>query len=87
VGSLLHDPSVFHHQDAVGIDDGAQPVGDHDPGAAERAEVAMHHAFGDAVEITRGLVEQQDGGAMGQGSGEGHPLLLASGKRGASIHE
>jgi hypothetical protein len=87
VGSLLHNPSVFHHQDAVGVDDRAQSVGDHDPRAAECAEVAVHHAFGDAVEITRGLVEQQDGGAMGQGSGEGDPLLLASGKRGASIHE
>jgi hypothetical protein len=87
VGSVLHDPSVFHHQDAVGIDDRAQPVGDHDPRAAERAQVAVHQAFGDAVEIARGLVEQQDGGAMGQGSGEGDPLLLASGKRRTSIHE
>jgi hypothetical protein len=42
VGSLLHNPSVFHHQDAVGIDDRAQPVGDHDPRAAERAEVTVH---------------------------------------------
>ncbi|HEX8927550.1 MAG TPA: hypothetical protein VGA45_01435, partial [Actinomycetota bacterium] len=75
MGSLLHDPSVFHDQDAVGIGDRAQPVGDHDPRAAERAEVAVHHAFGDAVEIARGLVEQQDGGAVGQGAGEGDPLL------------
>jgi hypothetical protein len=58
VGSLLHDPSVVHHQDAVGIDDRAQPVGDHDPGAAERAEIVVHQAFGDAVEVARGLVEQ-----------------------------
>jgi hypothetical protein len=61
----LHNPSFFHHQDEVGIHDRAQPVSDHGPHAAERAEVVVQHPLGDGVEIARGLVEQRDGGAMG----------------------
>jgi hypothetical protein len=45
----------------------------------------VHPSFG--VEIARGLVGQQDGGSMGQGPGEGDPLLLASAKRRTCIHQ
>jgi hypothetical protein len=38
VRSPLHNLSFFHHQDEVGVEDRAQPVGDHNPGAAKRAE-------------------------------------------------
>ena len=57
VRPVLHDPSTFHHQDEVSVDDRAHPVSDHDSRAAEFAEGPVHRAFGDAVEVTRSLVE------------------------------
>ena len=50
---------LLHHRDAVGADDGGQPVGDHDGGAPhhEAVQRALHQLLALAVQRARGLVQ------------------------------
>ena len=58
---LLHLAAV-QHDDAVGVADGGQAVGDHERGAAlhQVRERLLHEPLGFGVERRGGLVEDQD---------------------------
>lgn len=47
VGALFGDPALFHDDDAVGLTDGGQPMGDDDDGAApaDAAHVVLDDVF------------------------------------------
>src|SRR5471030_409486 len=75
----LGDAAVVEHDDAVGLAYRRQAVGDGDDGdaAAQLVERGLHDLLGGAVDVRRGLVEQQDARRPGQRAGDGDQLLLA----------
>ena len=87
MGALLAQASFVEDENAVGILDGAQAVGDDDRGASGEKTIqgfANHH-FGFGIDAGGGFVEDQEARIMRQGAGETHQLALADGKRGAAL--
>src|SRR5581483_2310217 len=80
VPAALGDLAAVEHDDLVGVDDGREPVRDHQRGtaAAHLFERALDLLLGARVERTRRLVEQQDAGVLEDGARDRHPLLLAA---------
>src|SRR5690606_29128124 len=60
VRSLLNEPPLFHYEDPVGVDDGAEPVRDHDAGGFQLFQTLADGGLSDVVERARGFVEQQN---------------------------
>jgi subtilisin family serine protease len=81
VGAALHDPARLHDEDEVGLDDGRQPVGDHEGGPALQAhrQGALDRGLRLAVEVAGRLVEEHDRRVLQQHPGDGQPLLLTAG--------
>ena len=79
--------SLVQHQDAVGVLDGRQAVGDDEAGAADEQAVErpLDELLGLGVDRRGGLVEDQDAGIEGEGAGEGDELLLAHREAGAAL--
>ena len=72
----------FKEDDLVGLANGGQTVGHHDDGAA-LGELAHHLGNGGLVLPVQGrgdLVEQQDGGVLDEGPGDGDALTLPTGQ-------
>jgi hypothetical protein len=46
VRTFLHDRGVIEHNDAIGVLNRAQAVGNYDPGTAQRIQVSVDQAFG-----------------------------------------
>jgi hypothetical protein len=59
VAAAFDDAALVHHDDAIGVDDGGEPVRDDQCGAALRdaLELGLDRALGACVERRRGLVE------------------------------
>ncbi len=56
-------------------------MGGHDNGAAygQASQAGEHVGFGGGVEVARGFVQQQQGGVLQEGAGDGDALGLAAG--------
>ena len=76
------DRAVLDDKDAVGIDDGVQPVRDHDRRAAlaETLDGALHLPLGFGIERGGGLVEQDDRRVLEQRARDRDALALAAGQ-------
>src|SRR3546814_7262042 len=73
VAALLDDAPVVHHVDDVGRDHGGEAVGDDEGGAPadQLSQRLLNMALRLAVEGGGRLVEQQDGGVLQHGAGDG----------------
>ena len=78
--ALLDDVAVVHHDDAVGLFDGGQAVGNDDAGAAvhQTLQGLLDEAFGFVVKRAGGFVQEQYRGVFQDGAGDGYALALAS---------
>lgn len=87
MGAHLCDAAFFEHDDLVGVADGAQAVGDDEarPAFHEAVEAGLDEAFGLAVEVAGGFVEDEDAWVGKDGTGDGDALLLASGEADAAL--
>src|SRR5437879_8947845 len=78
----MGDLAVAHVENAIGDLGGFGVVGDHEDGLVELAAGLAEHledsigVFG--VEVSSGLVGEDDGGTVDQGAGDSYALLLAS---------
>jgi len=70
---------------AVGIADGAEAVGDDDPGNRQLAQPAADQRLGCVIKCTGRLVKKEDSGVACQGSGEHELLSLAAGESGCAV--
>lgn len=78
VRALFHDPAFIHHDDLVGMLDGAEPMGD-DDGCfvfADRVEVIFDLVFIAGVQRVGGLIQKQIVGLLVDGAGDEQPLPL-----------
>jgi hypothetical protein len=80
VVAAFDDTAFVEHDDLVGVDDGRQPVGDDQAGAAgrDRAERRLDRALRQRVERRGRLVEQEDLRALQDEARDGDPLALAA---------
>ena len=85
--ALLDDAPALHHQDAVGVDDGGEAMGDDERRAArhQRIERALHERFVFRVERGSRLVEQQHRRVFQDRAGDRQPLPLAARQRDAAL--
>lgn len=85
MGAMLGNASLVHHKDLVGVAHGLQPVGNHDDGLLPGQGVNGVHqillVF--RVHVGGGLVQDDDGRILHDGTGDGDSLLLAPGQAGA----
>src|SRR4051794_23780762 len=81
-----HTP-VLEHQDARGIADGGEAMGDHEGGAALHhfVESGIHLRLGDGVECAGRLVQDQDRRILQQCTCDRQPLALAAGQHAAAL--
>ena len=80
---LFADLTMMQHQNAVGVAQGGEPVGDDDGGAFAHQ---LFHRLLDPdlrrrVDAGRGFVQYQYIGVAGQGTGEGQQLPLSQRQR------
>ena len=85
----VDDAAGVHDHDAVGELDGAEAVGDDDGGAAlgEFAQGGLDLLLGLGVDLTGGLIEDEDRRVAVNRPGDGQSLSLAAGERRASFAE
>ena len=76
------DAAVFEHDGAGGAANGGEPVRDDDDGATlhEVAERDLDERFALGVESGGGFVEDEDGGVLQDGAGDGDALAFAAGE-------
>src|SRR5436305_10909358 len=82
-GLVGGDLAVAQGHLAPGVLGDLRLVGDQDHGVARLVELVeeLHDLLGrGGVEVAGGLVGEQDGGIVDQGSGDGHTLALAAGQ-------
>src|SRR4051794_22277315 len=75
-----HDPAAIHYDDAIGIADGGEAVGDDErrTAFAEPGETREHFTLAQRVEGRRRLVEDQDRGVLEKRARHAEPLPLAA---------
>src|SRR5690606_3562940 len=87
VRALLAQLAAVEDEDAVGVLDGGEAMGDDDGGAAahEGVERMLDLALERGVDGAGGLVEDEDERVEGERAGEGEELALADGEGGAAL--
>ena len=83
------DDAVADGDDAVGVFGDVGLVGDEDDGVAvgvELVEEGHDLVAGLGVEVSGGLVGEDDGGAVDEGAGDGDALALAAGELVGLVH-
>src|SRR6185437_1189960 len=87
VASGFDHPAGLQHQNAVGVADGREAVGDDQHGAVlhQVGERALHQQLALVVERAGGLIKDENGGVLVQGAGNGNTLALAAGKAQAAL--
>ena len=87
VAPQLGDAAVVDHDDAVGVAHGREAVGDDEGGASvhQVGEGLLDEVLALRVEGGGGLVEDEDGGVVQDGAGDGEALLLAAGEPDAAL--
>ena len=87
VAADFGDAAVFEDDDAVGVGDRAEPVGDDEARAAfhQRGQAGLDHPFAFGVEVAGGLVEDEDLRVGQDRAGDGDPLPLAAAELHAAL--
>ena len=85
--SAAHHAAFVQHDDPIGVADGAQPVRDHDAGAAfhQLVQGFLHESFAGGVEAAGGFVQDQDRGILQHGTRDRDPLALAAAQLHAAL--
>ena len=80
--ALLDDLTVLEHQDLIGARDGAQPVCNHEGGAAgaQTAQSFLDEVLTFRIQRRGRFVENQHPRIAQNGTGDRHPLTLAAGQ-------
>ena len=80
VGPFLNNPSFFHNTDPVGVSDGGEPVGDDHGGAVfhQVFDGLLDLDFGLGIEGGGGLIKDEDGRVLDQGTGNRETLSLTA---------
>ena len=80
VRAAFGDAALVEDDDAVGVADGREAVGDDDGGALrlEAREGAAHRLLVDRVQMRGRLVEDEDGRVLEDGPGDRDALALAA---------
>ena len=78
--TLLHKPSLVHHDNLVGVADGLQMVSnDQDRTVTDKGgHRLLYFVFIDGIDIARYLVQKEDGSILEEGTGDGEALLLSA---------
>ncbi len=78
----LDDPAVVEDQDAVGVAQGGQAMGDQDDGAVGPGGIDgfLDEPFAGVVQRRGPLVEDQDRRVLEEDPGQGDPLPLTAGE-------
>ena len=87
MSALAHQPAVVQHQDLIGVEDGGNALC-HDDHGGVVGLLLQRTAQGDIRLVVKGgeaVVEQIDLRLLGNGAGDGEPLLLAAGYIGAAL--
>ena len=81
------DAALLEHDDLVGVQDGADPLRDHDHGRVLglALESGAQHRIGLEVERREAVVEDVDVGLLDERASDGEPLALAAGDVGAAL--
>ena len=83
---LRRDAASVEHQNAVGVSDSRQAMGNHQRGpAGAQAHRGEHNLLGDGVQRRRRLVEDQDRRVLDDGARDAQPLTLAAGQTAAGL--
>ncbi len=87
MGAALHHLASVDHGDLVGVNNGREPVGDHDHGAlvGDALQRALDGRLGLVVHGTGGLVQHQDRRVLEQRPGQREALALAAGEAHAAL--
>ena len=85
VGAVAQLPALVQHQDVVGVEDGAHPLGDDKGGDALvlPAQGLAQGGVGAVVQCRGGVVQNQNLRGARQGPGHQHPLALPAAEVGA----
>ena len=80
MAATFDNPALLHDDDAVGMAHGAEPMGDHQRGAAgcDLVEGALDRGLGFVVHGCGGLIEDQHRWIFEDGAGQGDPLALTA---------
>ncbi len=70
VGAALYYPSLIEYKDLIGVDDGTEPVGDHDAGGIQLLEASTNDGLRLVIERACGLVEEENARAVNDGAGD-----------------
>ena len=78
VSTPFHDASFMEHADLIGIADGGETVGDGHGGAGlhQPFKSILHQTLALGVECRGGLVEDEDGWVLQDGTGDGDALAM-----------
>ena len=76
----LRDPTVVNDQDLVGISQGGQTVGDGEGGSVvgHLVDGVLDELFGLGVQGCCGFVQNEDGGVVDEGAGDGDTLAFTA---------
>lgn len=82
MSTFLNDVALVEDEDAVGVFDGGEAVGDDDGGAVlhEELEAGLDMGFGEGVDAGGGFIEDEEGGVFEDNADEGDELALATGE-------
>src|SRR5260370_22736729 len=79
----LDEATALEYEDTVGVADGRKPMRDHEGGAAfhDLGERRLDSRFGECVERTGRLVQNENGRILEQCPRDRQPLALTAGKQ------
>ena len=87
MGAVGEDAALVEDVDDVGLDDGAEAVGDDDGGAVgtKFRQRGLNEMLGFHIDSGGGFIEEQDGSVFEEGAGEGETLALAAAQEDAAL--
>ena len=85
--AALDDAAALEHQDAGGVADGGEPVGDHEGGAVlhHLGQRGLHLGLGERIEGAGRLVEDEDRRILEQRARDRQALALAAGEHPSAL--
>jgi len=85
VSAVLHHTAAGQHVNMIGVEDGAEAMGDDDARGLQGLKALADNCLGAVIEGAGGFVEEQDARAVGDGPDNEEPLTLAFGECGRSF--
>ena len=85
--ALFDNAGLVDNNNAIGMLNGGQAMGDDQSGAAARqlGQRLLNGQFGGGIERGCGFIQNQDGWVLEEDPGDGHALLLPAGQLDATL--